>query len=237
VSARAGPLDGRLALVTGASRGIGLAIARSLGAAGAHVVRLARSLADRSTERETDMRCDITDAGQVDRAVARVLQARGIPDVVVNNAGLFFVKPLAETSAEEFAGSVAVNLAAPFAIVRALLPHMIRRGTGHFVTIGSVADHVGLPGSGAYAATKFGLRGLHEVLASEVAGSGVRASLVSPGPVDTEMWDAVDPDSRPGFTKRARMMKPDDVAEAVLFVVTRPERAHVTELRLMPAAS
>jgi NAD(P)-dependent dehydrogenase (short-subunit alcohol dehydrogenase family) len=229
-------LEGRLALVTGASRGIGLAISKTLSIAGAHVVRVARSLSDRSTERETDVRCDITDSDQVDRALARVRHALGIPDLVVNNAGLFFVRPLAETSVEEFGRSVAVNLTAPFAIVRALLSPMIERGSGHFVTIGSVADQVGLPGSGAYAATKFGLRGLHEVLASEVAGTGVRASLVSPGPVDTEMWDPVDPDSRPGFTKRSRMMHPDDVAEAVLFVVTRPERAHVTELRLMPAA-
>ena len=227
-------LEGRLALVTGASRGIGLAIARALGAAGAHVVRLARSLADRSTDRETDVRCDLTDPRQVDRAVARLFDTRGVPDLVINNAGLFFVKPLADTSAEEFARTVAVNLAGPFAIVHAALPRMVERGSGHFVTIGSIADHVGLPGSGAYAASKFGIRGLHEVLAAELAGTGVRASLVSPGPVDTEMWDEVDPDSRPGFTKRADMMKAEDVAEAVLFVVTRSKRAHVTELRLMP---
>lgn len=235
MSAGGTPLAGKIALVTGASRGIGRAVADALGAAGAHVVRLARSLADASAERRTDLRCDVSDAGQVERAVTRVVRDPGVPDVVVNNAGIFFLRPLVDTSAEDFARSLAVNLTAPFLIARALVPHLVRRGGGHLVTIGSISDHVALPGSAAYAASKYGVRGMHEVLATELARTGVRTTLVSPGPVDTDMWDPVDPDAQPGFTKRADMMRAEDVAEAVLFAVTRPARVDVTEIRMMPA--
>jgi len=103
------------------------------------------------------------------------------------------------------------------------------------VTIGSVADHAAFSGNTAYAASKFGLRGLHETLLAEYRGSGMRFTLVSPGPTDTAAWDAVDPDSRPGFTPRARMLRPGDVAEAVLFAATRPSHVQVDWLRLGPA--
>ncbi len=228
------PLAGKLALVTGASRGIGLAVAEALRGGGAHVVRLARSLADAAGDGWTDLRCDVADPAAVDRAIGRVLAERGVPDVVVNNAGIFFIKPVAETSPDDFARTLAVNLTAPFLVVRALVPHLVRRGAGHFVTIGSVSDHLAFTGSTAYAASKFGLRGLHEVLRAELTRTGVSTTLVSPGPVDTEIWDPIDPDSKPGFTKRSAMMTPADVADAVLFAVTRPPRVDVTEIRLMP---
>ena len=111
-----------------------------------------------------------------------------------------------------------------------------QRGRGHLVTIGSVSDHVAFPGSAAYAASKYGVRGLHEVIAEELKGTGVRTTLLSPGPVDTKLWDEVDPDSKPGFTKRAAMLQPSDVADAVLFAVTRPPRVSVDEISLIPAA-
>lgn len=229
-----GALAGKLALVTGASRGIGLAVAEALRGRGARVVRLARSLSDGAGERWIDLRCDVTDAAAVDRAIGRVLAERGVPDIVVNNAGIFFIKPVAETSTDDFSRTIAVNLTAPFLVVRALAPHLARGGSGHFVTIGSVSDHLAFTGSTAYAASKYGLRGLHEVLRAELARTGVRTTLVSPGPVDTDIWDPIDPDSKPGFTKRSAMMTSTDVAEAVLFAVTRPSRVDVTEIRLMP---
>ena len=223
-----------IALVTGASRGIGLAVANAFHAAGHHVIRLARSLTDGTDGRRTDLRCDVTRPDAVDRAVGQVTGEVGLPDVLVNNAGIFLVKPLAETTPADFTETLATNLTAPFLLARALIPRMVERGSGHLVTIGSISDYIGFPGSSAYAASKFGLRGMHEVIRAETAKTGVRATLISPGPVDTAIWDPVDPDSKPGFTKRKDMMRAEDVAEAVLFAVTRPARVNVTELRLTP---
>jgi NADP-dependent 3-hydroxy acid dehydrogenase YdfG len=100
------------------------------------------------------------------------------------------------------------------------------------VTIGSIADRAAFPENGAYAASKFGLRALHEVLLAELRGSGVRATLVSPGPVDTALWDEVNPDQREGFTPRARMLSAAGVAAAVRFAITQPAGMNVDELRL-----
>ena len=227
-------LVGKLALVTGASRGIGLAVADELRAAGAHVVRLARSLHDVSGDRLTDLPCDVTVVADVDRAVGRVVSELGVPDIVVNNAGIFFIKPLSETTPADFTVTLATNLTGPYLVARALVPRMVARGSGHLVTIGSISDYIGFPGSTAYAASKFGLRGMHEVIRAETAKSGVRTTLVSPGPVDTDIWNDVRPDEKPGFTKRKDMMRAEDVAEAVLFAVTRPPRLDITEIRLLP---
>ncbi len=107
-------------------------------------------------------------------------------------------------------------------------------GRGRIVTIGSVADYRTFPGNAAYGASKRGLRALHEVLQEELAGTGVRATLISPGPTDTRLWDPLDPDRREDLPGRASMLQPNDVAEAVLFAVTRPDRVTVDVLRLQP---
>jgi NAD(P)-dependent dehydrogenase (short-subunit alcohol dehydrogenase family) len=234
VTPSAGPLAGKVAVVTGASRGIGLAVSDELRAAGAHVVRLARSLADGAADRETTLRCDVTRPEDVARVVQAVEAERGVPDIVVNNAGVFFVKRLAETTAAMFAESIATNLTGPFLVAHAFVPAMLRRGSGHLVTIGSSSDRLAYPGNSAYAASKYGVRGLHEVIAAELAGSGVRTTLVSPGAVNTEMWDAVDADVSGGPRKRLDMMRAEDVAEAVLFAVTREARVTVSEIRMAP---
>jgi NAD(P)-dependent dehydrogenase (short-subunit alcohol dehydrogenase family) len=228
------PLAGKIAVVTGASRGIGLAVADELRSAGAHVVRLARSLSDGSGERETTIRCDVTRPDEVERALQRVIAEVGVPDIVVNSAGVFYVKPLAETTPAEFTETISVNLTGPFLVARALLPRLVQCGSGHVVTIGSSSDHIAYAGNSAYAASKYGIRGMHEVMTMELANTGVRTTLVSPGAVDTDMWNAIDPDSKPGFRKRKDMMRPEDVAEAVLFAVTRDARVTVTEIRLAP---
>ncbi|MDB4905623.1 MAG: short-chain dehydrogenase/reductase [Gemmatimonadetes bacterium] len=237
-----GALAGRSAVITGASRGIGLAIAQGLALAGARVVLVARTDADLQLacgeigEQASCIPCDMSDGAAV-QALALELQRRlsGAPDIMVNNAGQFELAAVEETSTHDFARMLDVNLVAPFILLRALLPAMHARGGGHVVNIGSIADRHTYPGNGAYAASKFGLRALHEVLRAELAGSGVRATLVSPGPVDTALWDEVDPDTRPGFTPRAMMLSATAVADAVLYAVSQPPAVNVDELRLTRA--
>ena len=227
------------ALVTGASRGIGLAIARGLAARGARVALLARdaealrALAAELGGGAFPVACDLTRPDAVQAAAERVaVDFGGAPDAVVSNAGLFQLRRLDETAPIDFARTIETNLVAPFLLLRAFLPAMRARGRGHVVTVGSVADRVAFPENGAYAASKFGARAMHEVLRAELRGSGVRTTLVSPGPVDTALWDPVDPDARPGFTPRAAMLAPEHVAQAILFALAAPAAVNVDELRL-----
>jgi NAD(P)-dependent dehydrogenase (short-subunit alcohol dehydrogenase family) len=229
------PLRGKVVVVTGASRGIGAAIATRLGAEGAQLVRLARTLRAARTDTGLDLPCDLTQEDDVAHAAARVLAEFGAPDVVVSNAGAFLVAPLEETSAKDLDGQMAANLRAPFLVARAFLPPMRQAARGHHVAIGSIADHEVFPENAAYTASKFALRGLHEVLRKEYHGSGLRFTLISPGPTDTRIWDPVDPDHRPGFLPRRSMLHVDDVAEVVQFVVTRPPRVAIDWIRVNPS--
>ncbi|HEX6967104.1 MAG TPA: SDR family oxidoreductase [Gemmatimonadaceae bacterium] len=237
------PLTGRTAVVTGASRGIGVATARAFVAAGARVAMLARdraALEARAGElgdAALPIVCDVTDTAAIARAVDAIAHhAGGAPDVLVNNAGLFVPQPLDDTTVDTFARTVDVNLVAPFALVKAFLPRMRERGSGHIVTIGSVADRTTFPGNAAYSASKYGLRALHEIMRTELRGSGIRATLVSPGPTDTTIWDAVDVESQPGrFPPRSAMLRPEAVAAAVLYAVSQPPAVNVDELRLSSA--
>ncbi len=228
-------LAGRVAVVTGASRGIGAAVAERLGAEGARVVRLARTLTEHTSAARVDFPCDVTDAARVEAVAGRVRRQVGVPDLLVNNAGAFLLAPFGETALADFDAQVGANLRGPWLVARAFVPAMEEAGKGLVVTIGSVADHVPYPGNTAYAASKYALRGLHETLRAEYRGSGVRFTLVSPGPTDTAAWDPVNPDARPGFTPRSRMLRPADVAEAVLFAATRPAHVELDWLRLGPA--
>ena len=233
------PLAGRTAVVTGGSRGIGLACARALAAAGARVAMLARGEHDLRAAAAAvgasalPIACDVADREALRRASDAIRREAGAaPDIVVSNAGAFHLAPLEAMDAETFDETVETNLVAPFRLVRAFLGEMRARGSGHIVTIGSIADRMVFPENGAYAASKHGLRALHEVLRAELRGTGVRATLVSPGPVDTPLWDPIGPDTRPGFTPRAAMLAPEAVADAVLYAVTRPGEVDIDELRL-----
>jgi NADP-dependent 3-hydroxy acid dehydrogenase YdfG len=235
------PLAGRAALVSGASSGIGLAIAESLAGAGARVALLARR-ADRLAAAAQEIGagaiavpCDVTDAAAVARAVEHVRGAFGdLPDILVNNAGIFAPAPLARMDAAHFRDTLEVNLVAPFLLLRAILPRLLERKAGHVVTIGSTADRVAFPGSGAYGASKAGARMMHEVLRAELRGTGVRATLVSPASVDTDIWHDVDPDVVRTPPAKA-MLAAEDVARAVLYAVTQEPTVNVDELRLSRA--
>lgn len=234
------PLKGMTALITGGSRGIGAECARTLAGAGADLILVARDAAalGRIAEglrpsRVTTHACDLSNPDDVP-ALLGVIRASvtDAPDIIVNNAGAFIIAPLEETPVDALKTALRLNLASPFLIVREFLAAMKQRKRGDVVTLGSVADRRAYPGNALYSATKFAARGMHEVLREETRGSGVRATLVSPGPVNTDIWDHVDPDNTPGFTPRARMLRPADVAQAVLWAVTRPADVTIDELRL-----
>jgi NADP-dependent 3-hydroxy acid dehydrogenase YdfG len=225
--------------VTGASRGIGLAVACALVERGMRVAMLARNddalrvAAQPLGAAALPMACDVSDARALDAVTTRVGEAFGDgPDVLVNSAGLF---KLDTADPRDFAEAIDVNLIAPFRLVRAFLPAMRARLRGHIISIGSIADHVAFAENSGYVASKFGLRGLHEVLRAELASSGVRTTLVSPGPVNTALWDDVNPDERPGFVPRSAMLAPAHVAAAVVFAVMQPADVNIDELRLSRA--
>ena len=229
------PLAGKAAVVTGASRGIGLAIAEALEREGCRVVRAARSLKSASSAARLDVPCDIADAKQVAALAQAARTAFGVPDLVVSSAGAFLLKPFEATTPEDLAQQLSANLVGPFNVARAFLPLMRQRGKGRVITLGSISDHRAFPENAAYGAAKYGLRGLHEVLREEYRGSGVLCTLLSPGPTDTSAWDPVDPDRREGFVPRARMLRPRDVAEVVVWVASRPDHVDVDWLRVNPA--
>lgn len=233
------PLAGRLAVVTGASRGIGLACARALAGAGARVAMIARRLdaleaaADAVGAGAVAVAADLALPNAAVRAAEEVTAAFGAPpDLLVSNAGMFALARVEDTDPAQLEGMLATNLVAPFLLARALVPAMRAAGRGDLVTIGSIADRVTFPENGAYAASKFGARALHQVMREELRGSGVRTTLVSPGPVDTPLWDSINPDDRAGFTPRARMLPAGAVADAVLFALTRDPAVNVDELRI-----
>jgi len=157
------------------------------------------------------------------------------PDLLVSSAGAFSLAPVAQTDPADFERQLAVNLRGPFLLMRAFLPLMLRRGSGHLIHIGSVAGRAAFPENGAYSASKFGLRGLHEVLLQEIRGTGVRATLVEPAATDTALWDAIDPDTRPGLPPRASMLRADDVARVVMFAATQPRHVQIPTIAVEAA--
>jgi NAD(P)-dependent dehydrogenase (short-subunit alcohol dehydrogenase family) len=223
-------LTGRAALVTGASRGIGAAIARALDAAGARVALAARDRAALDTVAAQLSRdpvvlvADLADADAPAALAAAAEEALGGPvDVLVNNAALGARVPLAELDAELIDRLHAVNVRAPLLLVKALVPGMIARGGGCIVSLSSVSGVVGTPHRNAYAATKGAVDAMTRSLAIELGSHGIRVNSVAPGVVDTDMWarnkavpgvvEAVD-----AMTPLGRWAQPEDVADVVVFL-------------------
>lgn len=230
-------LNGRSVLVSGASRGIGLAIAGMLADVGARVHALARnpepaaSVAAASGGRTWSV--DLSDDVAVWEAMDLLMETEGgPPHAVVACAGAFGLAPLAETGVNDFDRMVAVNLRGTFLLYRSLLPAMLKRDSGDILTIGSVAGRRAFPANGAYSASKYGQRGLHEVLVEELRGTGVRATLVEPAATDTSLWDELDPDGNPDLPGRSAMLNAEDVAEAVLFALDRPPHVRIPLLQI-----
>lgn len=157
----------------------------------------------------------------------------GAPDILINNAGLFRLAMAAEVSPAEFDRHISVNLRAPFRLVRAFLPEMIERGEGQLVHIGSIAGRQPFPENAAYAASKYGLRGFHEVLCLELAQTGVRSLLVEPGPVDTDTWDDVEERLGRDLPARVQMLRPEAVARAVVSALQLAEDGARSEILVL----
>jgi 3-hydroxy acid dehydrogenase / malonic semialdehyde reductase len=231
-------LDGKLALVTGASSGIGLATARALAGAGAKLVLAARrvdrlkELAEELTGSEA-LTLDVRDAKRVQSA----LDGRAF-DLVVANAGLGRgLGPLQAGEAADWDEMIDTNVKGLLHTLRATLPPMIERERGDVVVLGSVAGRQVYPGGNVYCATKFAVRALYEGLRLDAAGKGIRFTTVDPGLVETEFslvrfrGDKVRADKT--YTG-LRCLTPEDVADAILFAVTRPRHVNIGEIVLWP---
>jgi len=213
-----GPLQGRVALVTGASRGMGVSIARSLAEAGADLVLTstqpggvheAAEAAERLGRRVLSLHGDVSRREDVDAWTAEVKAAFGRVDVLVNNAGIVVRKVLGEMSDDDFDRVLAVNLSGPFYLLRRFVPGMVERGWGRIVNVSSISGTLGSPRTCGYNASKWGLNGLTKSLAEELKGTGVTVTAVLPGSVDTDMLKGS------GFPPA---MTADEVARLVLFL-------------------
>lgn len=230
-------LRGASVLVAGGSRGIGRAVVEAVAEVGGAVHVLCRdpspveaiAAASGGGVWPTDLTDDLAVWATIDALGERL---GGPPTAVVNSAGAFALGPIARTSVADFDRMLDINLRGAFLVVRAVLPGLLERGTGRIVNIGSVAGRRALAGNGAYAASKFGLRGFHEVLVEELRGTGVGATLVEPAATDTPLWDPLDPDHDPALPPRSAMLHPSEVAEAVVFALTRPEQVRIPLLQI-----
>jgi NAD(P)-dependent dehydrogenase (short-subunit alcohol dehydrogenase family) len=227
------PLQGKVALVTGGNRGIGAAIARKLAALGGELVICGRGMPELkqvagSIEKDggkcKPVVCDITDLNSVERMAKDV----GRVDILVNNAGIAaFNDPLHELSPEQWDKVMNTNLRGVYYMIRAFAPKMIERRSGEIINISSIAGKNALPKGAVYAASKWGLNGLTYSVAEELRGYNIRATVVCPGSVDTDL-------SPHEGKKKERMLKPQDVAHVVAMLVTQAPQSFASEVVLRP---
>jgi len=234
-------LDGQVALITGASRGLGQAIAQALAAEGARVACLARggaqldqTVAALTASGATALACpaDVTRESEVEAAVRTTLERWGQLDIAVLNAGTWLPTPITKTSEAQWDQLIDLNLKGAFLALKHALPWLIERRRGTAVGIGSIGALVGQPGSSAYAASKWGLRGLLESAALETRKHGVRVALVHPHNMNT-----AGPPIAPGSPERLRNVDPEDVARAVAFLCTAPDHVALGHLTVWPIAA
>lgn len=235
----AAPLAERVAIVTGAGRGIGRAVAEALAREGAVVVLAARTRSELAATAEAirggggqalAVPTDVTQDAHVGALVDETVGHFGRVDILVTAAGVAAFGPVGAAKPEDWDPMLAVNLRAVMVCCRAVLPPMLRQRSGTIVNVASVAAARPIPGAAAYAATKAGVVAWSRVLAEELRADGVRVGVISPGAVDTPLWDAL-----PGGPDRARMLEPSWVARAVLLMVTLPAGATLEELTVLPA--
>jgi NADP-dependent 3-hydroxy acid dehydrogenase YdfG len=247
------PLADTVALVTGASSGIGSATATALAAQGAAVAVLARRR-DRLEELKDSIvaaggaalvvQADVADAAQAREAVDHVVAELGRLDIVINNAGLMRMGPAAEASIGDWDQMVSVNVLGVLYVTRAALPHLIDaaadspRGVADLVTISSTGGRVARPGTAVYALSKFGVNAFSEAIRQELIDKRVRVGVVEPGRVDTEINLQLPQQFRDAIDRQSadiEVLRPEDIADAVTYMVTRNRRVAVNEILVRAA--
>jgi len=218
------PLKGKSAIVTGASRGIGLAIARALAREGVRLGLLSRSRPDLAGE---FVACDLAELDRIPSAVRQLTERLGPVDFLINNAGIFIEQPVAEMQLADWERMLRVNLTAPFLVTREILPQMIARKQGRIINISSTSGVQGYLHQSAYCATKHGLLGFARCLAMEAKPHNVHVYNLCPGGVNTDLFKGTYLGER---LKGQPMIKPEDIAEMAAFLLGQPENIDVAEV-------
>jgi len=238
-----GSLNGKVSLVTGASKGIGRATALRLGEDGANVAICATSpdLLESLRQELEDLgvgalaeRCDVTDPSACQSLVQHALERFGRIDILVNNAGVGFSGKIVDSDREEVELMVKVNVLGVYYMTRSVLPHMLEQRSGDIVNIGSVAGLKYSPNFAVYSSTKFAVRAFSEALRNEVQGDNVRVTLIHPGMTKTVFFDSFTRGGSPVPLEKGDILKPEDIANAIHFAVTRPEGVSANELTVRP---